>query len=109
MEQRRHGVLGRRCQGQGVVVTKGRAMGERRRARRRRAASLPFPPRTGDRRAHEIIKQKQELAACRNELDAVESYTGVRAMGTKKDSQGCRRSTLKSDFFFPLGPLDQGW
>ena len=42
-------------------------------------------------------------------LDAVESYAGVRTVGTTTDADGHARFTLNGEPVFHLGPLDQGW
>ncbi len=44
-----------------------------------------------------------------NVIDQVESYTGIRTVGKKRDADGHLRFTLNNEFIFHLGPLDQGW
>ncbi len=44
-----------------------------------------------------------------NELDRVESYSGIRTVGKVKDAGGHWRFTLNGKVIFHLGPLDQGW
>lgn len=44
-----------------------------------------------------------------NVVDRVESYTGIRTVGKKRDADGHMRFTLNNEIIFHLGPLDQGW
>ena len=44
-----------------------------------------------------------------NELDRVESYTGIRTVGKQKDENGNWIFTLNGQPIFHWGPLDQGW
>jgi len=53
--------------------------------------------------------QIELLAADGSVLDSVLSYTGIRTIGKKKDSEGHWRITLNGKFVFHFGPLDQGW
>ena len=41
--------------------------------------------------------------------DSVESYAGIRSVGTATDADGHERFTLNGETVFHLGPLDQGW
>ncbi len=42
-------------------------------------------------------------------VDTVESYTGIRSVGKRRDSDGHLRFTLNGKDVFHWGPLDQGW
>ncbi len=42
-------------------------------------------------------------------VDSVATYTGIRDVGKKRDSQGDLRFTLNGETIFHWGPLDQGW
>ncbi len=44
-----------------------------------------------------------------NTLDEVESYVGIRSVGSARDADGHLRFTLNGKFIFHFGPLDQGW
>ncbi|MEW4565584.1 sugar-binding domain-containing protein [Bremerella sp. JC770] len=44
-----------------------------------------------------------------NVIDQVETYTGIRSVGTVKDADGHLRFTLNGEVIFHWGPLDQGW
>ena len=41
--------------------------------------------------------------------DSVESYAGIRTVGTAEGADGHERFTLNGETVFHLGPLDQGW
>ena len=41
--------------------------------------------------------------------DTVQSYAGIRTVGTTTDADGHERFTLNGEKIFHLGPLDQGW
>lgn len=49
------------------------------------------------------------LDANGDEIETVESYAGIRDVGTKRDAQGNLRFTLNGRTIFHWGPLDQGW
>lgn len=42
-------------------------------------------------------------------IDTVETYTGIRTVGTTRDEAGHLRFTLNGKEIFHWGPLDQGW
>ncbi len=42
-------------------------------------------------------------------VDAVDSYTAVRKVSTKRDKNGIIRLQLNNKDYFQFGPLDQGW
>ncbi len=42
-------------------------------------------------------------------VDAVDSYTAMRKVSTKRDKNGIIRLQLNSKDYFQFGPLDQGW
>ncbi|NNJ27385.1 sulfatase-like hydrolase/transferase [Alienimonas chondri] len=52
---------------------------------------------------------KIELLNGRRVVDTVQSYVGVREVGTEKDENGDLRLTLNGEPLFHWGPLDQGW
>ena len=49
------------------------------------------------------------LAGDGTQLDAVTSYTGLRAVGKTRDAEGHWRFTLNGEPIFHWGTLDQGW
>lgn len=44
-----------------------------------------------------------------NVVDKVQSYAGLRKVGTARDDEGHLRLTLNDEIVFQFGPLDQGW
>ena len=42
-------------------------------------------------------------------LDQIDSYTAMRKISTKRDSDGIVRMQLNNQDYFQFGPLDQGW
>jgi hypothetical protein len=43
------------------------------------------------------------------EVDAVDSYFGMRTVGLRRDERGFTRIALNGEPWFHVGPLDQGW
>jgi hypothetical protein len=52
---------------------------------------------------------KVELLVSGAVVDSVDSYIGLRKVGSRRDDNGHLRFTLNGQEIFHLGPLDQGW
>jgi len=52
---------------------------------------------------------KVEVLAGDEVVNTVDSYIGLRKVGSTRDANGHLRFTLNGEIIFHLGPLDQGW